>query len=58
MCEIRGRTEPIIRGLSAERVDAKTEPAPFTSMGSPAGVPVPWHSRYAVALKSEMPALA
>ncbi len=37
--------EPMISGLLAERVAAKTELTSWTSVGSPAWVPVPWHSR-------------
>lgn len=37
--------DPTRSGFSGERVAAKTEPTPFTSVGSPAWVPVPWHSR-------------
>ena len=31
-----GRTESLISGLSTERVSEKTDPAPPTSVGSPA----------------------
>lgn len=37
-------TEPMMRGSSGSREIPKTEPTPSTSAGSPAGVPVPWHS--------------
>ena len=50
--------EPMRSGLSADRVAANTMLAPLTSVGSPACVPVPWHSRYAVSLKSVIPAFA
>jgi hypothetical protein len=40
-CVKEGRTEPIINGVSEDLVDEKTDATPFTSVGSPACVPVP-----------------
>ena len=48
------RTDPMCSGLSCARDSAKTEETPATSTGSPANVPVPWHSRYDVREKSVM----
>lgn len=47
-------TDPMCSGLSSVREGAKTEETPATSTGSPAKVPVPWHSRYDVSEKSVM----
>lgn len=47
-CPILLLMEPIMSGLSAERVAEKTAAAPLTSLASPACVPVPWHSRNVV----------
>lgn len=41
-------TDPMRSGRSMARDEAKTDAMPVASTGSPAAVPVPWHSKYAV----------
>src|SRR5690242_18997877 len=51
-------TAPTYNGSSEALPGPNTRPIASASMGSPARVPVPWHSKYAVWLKSEIEASA
>ncbi len=51
-------TDPMRSLARPTRDGEKTEEAALHSIGSPASVPVPWHSKYAVSPKLEIPARA
>ena len=48
VCPILLFTVPINNGFSVVLPEAKTFPTAVHSIGSPTGVPVPWHSKYPV----------